>query len=67
MKGIRQCVTCVSGVVASMVVFQAIDPGSTPGSRSVTIFSVDAKDYLRVLMSKPQAKVKSRCKTYPEK
>ncbi len=27
--------TSVSGVAVSMVAFQAIDPGSTPGSRSV--------------------------------
>ncbi len=31
----------VSGVAVSMVAFQAIDPGSTPGSRSL-LFLIDA-------------------------
>ena len=31
----RLNIACVGGVTASMVAFQAIDPGSTPGRRKL--------------------------------
>ena len=41
----RLNIACVGGVTASMVAFQAIDPGSTPGRRKLFYMTSSFKIY----------------------